>query len=502
MLELDPTRFKFPPYAHQLRAVKTLLKKNVYALFWEMRLGKTKAIIDTACTLYANDAIEVCIIVCPAQVKDVWLDCQLGEIKKHGFGPYQAFDFAKWPSHLNLRRRLEQHEAGEKTLGFIVTSFEFLRQEDAQGNFPNVEDLVSRMGVKRYWLVVDEASACANHKALQTKAVYKLRQKADRVTELDGTPIGNSPLNLFAKFMILSKEILGYKSYWEFERAHALHRKTVLKGRKPFNKVIGYQNLEYLTDRTKDYCEYLQQRDVFDMPPKVPGILTAQLSPATWAIYKQLRDELIAELGAERLVLTNTAAKLTRLAQVCTGFLGGFTDDQGPLGELRELGDDATKMLLGWLETRLEEQPNFRCIVWCRFTPELERLTMRLRAIKGLTVMRYDGAVKQPNVLHRDVKTSGPIICVAQPQAAQFGLDFSRADTEVWLSGTYNRVVREQASARFEAPDGRTRLSLDVLVTGPQGQRTLTHDIVQSVREKTDLAVRVSSDWKKVLEAE
>jgi hypothetical protein len=35
MIEVNTTRFKLPPWKHQLQGVKTLLKKDVYGLFLE-----------------------------------------------------------------------------------------------------------------------------------------------------------------------------------------------------------------------------------------------------------------------------------------------------------------------------------------------------------------------------------------------------------------------------------------------------------------------------------
>jgi hypothetical protein len=496
MIELQTSRFKLPPYPHQLAGVKTLLKKKVYGLFWEMRLGKTKCIIDTACTLFDADQLDVVVIECPAQVKDVWIDEDLGEISKHAFSLYHLWNY-------DSRREFAVPNFMLPT--FIVTSFEFLRQENAHGEFPKVDALIEALKGKRVWHVIDEASAIANHKALQTKATYKLRQACERVTELDGTPAGNSPMDLFAKFMVLDKEILGYKSFWEFSRNHTVSRKVTLKGRKPFNKVIGYQNLEYITDRTKPFCEYLKQTDALEMPEKVRTFFTVPLSTATWKVYRQLRDELIAELDTGTVLLKNSAAKVTRLAQLCAGFLGGIeSSDSEPssIPDTQELSSETTDAFVAWLKERLTENPNFKCVVWARWRPEIERLHSRLLKEFFYTVkigLCYGGH-KDENFLHPDSGLDTAAVMIAQVQAARFGNNYSKADTVVYLSQGYDLVSRSQSEDRVQAPNGRkTTLMIDVIVTGPDGQKTITHDVAKTLATKESIATRTTNEWRKVL---
>ncbi len=170
MIEIDFNECKLKPYAHQKTGVKRLIANPIYGLLWQMRLGKSKAIIDTACFLHKSGELDIVVIAAPAQVKEVWLDKSIGELKTHCFVPYTGLDFdSKSAEYIDI---LVQEG---KDLRFLLVSHEFLRQEDAKGDFPRVNQILRSVEGKKWWLVLEEASAFGSHKSIQSKAALKLR---------------------------------------------------------------------------------------------------------------------------------------------------------------------------------------------------------------------------------------------------------------------------------------------------------------------------------------
>ena len=169
-----------------------------------MRTGKTKATIDAACLLFEAGVIDTVVIACPAQVKPVWLAPEFGELKQHVFVSYRAIE---------LETKIEDKLAGYlqacnkfHVLPFVVVSYEFLRQEDAQTDYHKVAKLVEALGHSKYWMICDEGCALGNWEAAQTRALYQLRQTASRVTILDGTPVGNLAAHPLHEVQIASDE--------------------------------------------------------------------------------------------------------------------------------------------------------------------------------------------------------------------------------------------------------------------------------------------------------
>lgn len=500
MIEINTDRLKLKPYAHQLRGIKRLIRKPIYGLFWEMRIGKSKCIADTASILRENGELDALVILCPAQVKSVWMHEKIGELVKHMYVPFRSWSFdAKRHDMMDLLAQ------ANPDLTVITVSHEFLRQEDRTGAFHYSKALAEAVAGKKTWLVMDEASAFASYKSQQTRSALALRDtmKPSRVTTLDGTPIGNSLMEQFSKFGVLDQKILNYKSFFQFRAIHGVVQKS------PFTKMgklVGFKRQELIDEKVKDWCEYLEQRDCLDMPTIVTSFITVALSPRTWATYCQLRDELVADLSDGRTASVGHAAvKVLRLAQICSGFIGGVENAQTGQFEVQELSDESCKSAVEWLGLRLRENPNFRCVLWCRWRPELERLFRAVKDKHGIATGLWYGSSKQYNdELHPDSELTGAYCLIAQPQAVRYGVNFSKADTELYVSQDYNVTTRSQSEQRLQPGEGVRQITsaVDLLVTGPKGQRTVTWDISESLKNKSEIGHRTASEWKRILTEE
>lgn len=534
MIEVNPTRFKLPPWAHQLRGVKTLLEKQTYGLWWKPRVGKSKVIIDTACILFEAGVIDTLLLVAPKQVKDIWLEKTLGEIKTHDWSKAKVYDY----------KQLDSLFLPHGNPAYVACSVEFLRQQGPSSNYPMVDNLLATLAGRRVWFVFDEGSVLGNHKSDNTKAMITLRgqvgcncvgacrQKCGhytnpikKVTVLDGTPRGNSHLSFYSKFKVLDPAILGCRVFEQFRARYSELVKVphkwkvdpVTKERKPIAthvEVVAEKNMDDFIRRTAPYCEYLEQ-DVLDMPKKVPGILTVAMNDKAWKAYCSMRDELVAEIEQGVCAVGQAAVKSMRLAQLCAGFLGGvqhfmqpalinqtpdciISDYMPPVTV--EVHDAPTEMLMGWLKLRIEEDKDFKAVIFCRFVPEIERLATRLVKAKITHGTKFSGGATYNQELHPRNDFKGSYVLLCQPQSTQYGNNFSKARTTVFLSQDYNRVCRAQAAERVQAHEaGESTVELDVVITGPRGQRTIVHDIIQSVREKEDAERRTAQDWKRVL---
>jgi hypothetical protein len=501
------------PYDHQRKGIEKLLVSPRYALWWEMRLGKTSAIINTACFLYQTGLLDAVVIGCPAQVKAVWGHKEIGEIQKHCFEPYKLIELSS--ANSDYADMLAQ---ATKELLFMTVSHEYLRGEDSHGGFPRVADIKKATLGKKIWVVLDEAAAFSNWKSLQTKSAMDLMAKLqpDRRTLLDGTPLSNSPICQYSKFGLLGKDILGYDSFYHYRAVHQITQPNkfafkiikdkagnVISNKGSGKKYIGFQRQELIDRKVRPYCEYLESADALDMPEKVFSFLTVALDRPAWRRYCEFRDEMITQLDSGVLSAQHASVKVLRLAQLCAGFAGGVENSLTGEAETIEISCEATKAILEWLTRRYEEDPNFKCVVWCRWRSEIERLA-RLATKLPTKVSVVYGAKKDYNdELHPDSQYLGPLLLIAQPQALRYGVNLSRAGTEVYLSQDYNLITRAQSIERLQAPNGRsTTLVLEVLVTGPNGQRTVTWDIKRTLEQKEEITRRTANEWKIVLEKE
>ena len=103
----------------------------------------------------------------------------------------------------------------------------------------------------------------------------------------------------------------------------------------------------------------------------------------TWRIYKEMRDELVAWLSDQTVAVAPQAGvKALRLAQICSGFVGGVQDeDSYTEPKTEEIGEEKLDMILAWIVERFEVEPNEKLLIWSRFRPEVKRLYDRTKLL-------------------------------------------------------------------------------------------------------------------------
>jgi SNF2 family DNA or RNA helicase len=71
------------PYKHQVLGVDLLVNHEYFGIFDQMGCGKSAQVVNSACELALAREIDTVLIVAPASVRGVWLDPDMGEIRKH-----------------------------------------------------------------------------------------------------------------------------------------------------------------------------------------------------------------------------------------------------------------------------------------------------------------------------------------------------------------------------------------------------------------------------------
>lgn len=411
-----------PPPPHVKEGVAALVANPWLLLADEMGGMKTAQTIIAAQFLHERGAIDRVIVVAPAAVRPVWTDPEIGELAKHLFMRSVVADF-------HTETKAWRHEAGDgsRELQWIVSNYEWLRG----GSW---ETLLSYCG-PRTMLVLDESAAVKNWKSLQTKACRKLRAGCGRVVLLNGTPYANGPEDLFAQGNMMHESILQCKYVTSFRMRYAKTAPILGLGGRPIKDkrgnqvqgIVGWDNLDDLQRRLAPYVLRRLTKDCLNLPGVLPPVtLTVKLSPATWKLYREMRDNLVAYLeGGGAAAVTHAAIKVMRLAQITSGFLGGVdmdedggdyldfgtpdADDLALLGSIdfgagvtpgiarlprmappqaqaasddppaervltvEEIGREKLDATLDAIAERFLADPNLKVLVWCRFAPELRR---------------------------------------------------------------------------------------------------------------------------------
>lgn len=471
-----------PLYPHQREAVDRLLTHDAFILGLDPGLGKSRVVTEAACTLATQGVIDTVIVVCPAPLRSIWADPDpvLGE-------------WAKWATvWAEVQEYSVRHSALPDPPGLLVlvTNPEFLRREP---RLTALRDWIEGTG-RRVLLVLDESWLYQNPKATQTKAVWKLRKSCDRVVLLNGT-LGELK-HQWAQFLICSPDV--FRASWYQVRA----RYARMGGY--FNKeIVAYQHEDEYAEKTAPFVLVRKFRDCVDLEEPVRTQIEVPLDEPTWSVYRALRDEFVAWLDEAVATALQAGVRAMRLAQVVNGFVGGVeTPDDPTPPAVRELGDEKLRALVA----ELVQTPAAKVLIFTRFRADVER-TVRVLAREFPThrvCALYGSQTAEEREQAKRLLAPGgdpvPAIVVANAASGGAGLNLTAAAHVYFLGNDYSRKTRVQAEGRVDriGQTERTRF-VDVLATGPNGERTIDHGIVAALRRQEELAGAPLDAWRRLM---
>jgi hypothetical protein len=479
------------PFPHQVVDTETLLKRQYYVLGLEMGLGKSRIVVDAACQLYETKQIDALLVICPANVRSVWSDTDpvLGEFVKWVWDGV-PYDLREYHSRKPLPFRV-------KGLSVVVSNPDFVRRPE------RLAPLLLWASQRRTMLVVDESWQYQNYRAAQTKALVKLGRVCQRVYLLNGT-LGN-PEQVASQLQILPTQIFPTRNYWSWRARYCR-----LGGYRS-KEIVGYQNMEEFNRVTAPFVIRRETRDCLNLPPTHHTQIEARLTPATWAHYTALRDELVTWLSKHEVCTAEQAGvRVLRLAQITAGFLGGvqgmgdLLDTPTPTTSgIREIGREKLDALLEWLERHWSKD---KALIFTRFRADVERTALALQSVyPSMRIQRlYGGQAAEDRERAKRLLAPGGDpsagIVVGNAASGGAGLNFAATNLCVFLANDFSLKTRLQAEGRVDRP-GQTRpvTYLDVIATGPNGEPTVDRTIVRALRKKQDLSELTASAWREAL---
>jgi SNF2 family DNA or RNA helicase len=481
---LHPDLWKTAPLPHQPDGVKLIMSMPYCALYDDMGTCKTKQVIDGACELFLAREVDTVVVVCPAQVVMSWSDPVFGEIQKHTWQPSVVTEFT-------IRRPVVPYSPGELT--WVVVSYEYGRSEHAE-----LQLATELKGRKLLW-VFDESASLKNPKAVQTKAFLELRKKLKgRCCLLDGYGLYNSILDLYTQLVAMDPEgKFGYKNYFHYRALHCRMGGYLNK------KVVEVLRREELDEKLRPYV-LRREESVIKLPPRVDEpLLSVALDESTWRVYKSMRDEMVAYVDSRQFMAQHAVTKVLRLSQITSGFLGGEVDPDLVDRGAREISSEKRDAVVRRLKQLREEDPSLKVICWCRFTAELEALRLQLYRLGFKTMMLAGGqstAERREVVSELTVGGDEGVVVLGQPQAGGLGLNLTKSHWSIYVSNDSNLRTRVQSEKRtYRHGQQYPCHFLDIVATGPQGQKTWDYQNLKALRSKEELVRWVSSAWRRAL---
>ena len=454
----DDYEFKTKPFEHQIEGVKYGLEHNKFLLNDEQGLGKTMQVINIACIKKQLHDYKHCLIICGVNgLKWNWK----AEIEKHSNEKgYILGTRIKNEKEIigSINDRLEDLNHLEDLPYFLITNIETLRNEQIIDKLKQLcKDKLINV------IVVDEVHKCKDPSSIQGKHLLKLQ--ADNMIAMTGTPLMNSPMDLYVPMKWIGEE---EHNFYSFKNHYC-----VMGGYGGY-QITGYKNLEQLSNMLHECSLRRLKHDVLDLPEKIYTTEYVEMTPKQNKIYKEVKMEIRENIDMIKSAI-NPLTEMIRLRQATgyTGILSSTIQESAKLDRLEELIDE------------IVESGN-KAIVFSNWTAMTNPIYKRLKRynpayITGETKNR----VEEQDKFMQDDDCK---VIIGTTGALGTGLTLTAANYVIFFDEPWNRANRSQAEDRAHRIGTKENVNIIFLICKDTIDERI-HEIVETKGAMADLLV-------------
>ncbi|HTR53360.1 MAG TPA: DEAD/DEAH box helicase [Kofleriaceae bacterium] len=436
---------------HQVEGVDFLLTRRAGLLAFEQGLGKTLVAIDGFRRLHQSGEAGRMLVICPNSLKRNWV----AELAR--FAPTLTVQIAEGTPQ--KRRKVFAQTAA----AVVITSYETARAE--------ITAILALLARAPTALVLDESHAAKNWRSFTSTAARHFAPHSAWRWLLSGTPVTNSPADLFTQIDIVTA---GKTPLGDMDAFVADMEEGTPSRRAELRERAG----EFILRRTKEQC--------LDLPDKMFADVMVELPQWQRSLYDDVRDSIVAELrtmtGEQYKVFASTAlVRLTRLAQLASNpALIAPTETRTP-GKWAELDS-----ILG----DIMSVPGRKVILWSIYVETIEALAKRYAAHHPVTIYGAVEATERQAIAGRFQDDAETRLMIANPAAAGTGFTLTAAAFTIYesLSWRYDYYAQSQ--------DRNHRIGQDKTVTYIRviAADTIDEAMVEALRRKADMAADLLGD--------
>jgi SNF2 family DNA or RNA helicase len=449
----------------------------------EMGTGKSKVLIDNIAMLYDKGKINGALIIAPKGVYQNWFDI---EIPNH------------MPTHIEKKMVLWRASfmKGNEIVSKEVDAL-FETGTDLHILVMNVEALSTKNGVTfankflschETLMAIDESTTIKNPDAIRTKSIVQLGRAAKYRRILTGSPVTKSPLDLYKQCEFLDEGLLDYTSYYAFKTRYAVLRTANFGGRS-VQIVVGYRNLDELSEKIEKFSYRVLKEDCLDLPSYSFTKRIIQLSKEQKKIYESMKQLALAQLGGKLMTTATALVQLMRLHQITCGH---FKSDDGTIQKIKNERLDALMDILSEVENK--------AVIWAHYKYDIEIIVEAIKKEYGPdSYVTYYGdtpsEIRQNNIKLFQDENSKVRFLIGTPQTGGYGITLTAGNVMIYYSNGYDLEKRTQSEARINRAGQKRKMTyIDIIA-----EDTVDEKIVNALRKKVDIASKVMGeelkDW-------
>ena len=470
-------KFKTKPFGHQVEALKKAKDLPGFGFFMEMGTGKSKVLLDNIGILFCEQKLNFAIIIAPKGVYRTWVE---NEIPKH-LPDYIPRRIIRWSANPTKKQLEEINSVKDFFSGLTlfvmnVESFSTLKGK-------KVGEYLARTFGQRGMIAIDESTSIKNHKAKRTKTLLNIARGFWFKRILTGSPVTNSPLDLYSQITFLGTRLLPFNNFYSFQAYFSVLQKRSTSTHS-FTQILGYKNINELTDMIEPFTFRVLKKDCLDLPPKNYTVRYVNLTSTQVDYYNKIKNDAILLLNDDMVSVQSVITQMLRLQQIISGHLK--TDD----GNMITFESNKLNELL-----QILEEHDGKVIIWSRFRHDIKEITNQLSKTYGAgSVAAYYGDTPEEERVKIMQTFEDPNselkYFVGNPSTGGYGLTLNQADLTIYYSNNFNLAERLQSEDRNHRMNQNKKVTYIDLVCND----TIDEKIVETLRKKINISAKVLNE--------
>lgn len=453
----------FPLWQHQIEGIEKAKGKPGFGFFMEMGTGKTRAMIEVLRHLQEKTGRPLrTVVIAPPVVVPQW---------KQEFIKYSDMDPGKiilLNGSGSKRAQTIRHQ------GFYGTGVEtLLYNKIFVANYS-----ILNMPLPLSWLakwepevvVLDESHRLKNPSTKSSKAAYELANPMNIQTRqlapkpftfiLTGTPILNSPSDLFQQFKIMlggfpCPDRMIY-NFFEFRSRYFKDRNAGMPKQVYFPKFEpktlekdGEDSVSVLSRVIDPFIYRKTKAECLDLPEEISTNVPVEMGKEQAQAYESMERDFIAYVGSSACVAQLAIVKALRLMQITSGFMSLHSQGEEDAPKPYFFTEDLKLLALKELLEQIRDEGK-KVLIWSVWRPTFGRIEQACIDV-GLKVVQCHGGVSMKDKMEavqrfkQDPYTS---VFLGHPMSGGIGLNLVEAPYSIFYSRNFSLEQYLQARSR------------------------------------------------------
>lgn len=313
-------------------------------------------------------------------------------------------------------------------------------------------------------LILDEAQCIKSFNSLQSKAIRSLNYPNLYKVCATGTPIMNTPIDLYSIMYFLEHE---KHNYYQFRNFYC-----IMGGYNNY-EIVGYKHLDVLNKYLNKFMIRRKKEDILDLPDKIYTNEYVEMGNKQKQIYNEVKRQLLNDID-KILELPNPLVELLRLRQAAidTSLLSTTINESAKYERLFEI-------------TYELKQNNNKFIIYSNFATVVKNLYNKYKNENiNLSIITGDMSIEERNKELEKFNNNETDGIIGTIKALGTGYTLTAANTVIFVDEPWNNAVKEQAIDRIHRIGQNSNCNIITLLC----KNSIDEYINETVISKKDIA--------------